>query len=174
MNTSNLDVAVVLEYPGEEVEFSGSAELEPVDLGDERIHFDEPFAFTVKLTRVGDGIVVRGTATGRAGLRCGRCLDEFSYELAVDIDEVASLPITDTDADIEEGFKVEGGRLNLTPIVYQNAVVSIPMQPLCRERCSGLCQTCGKNLNAEPHVHDEAQVDERLAPLKEFFKNRDD
>ena len=45
---------------------------------------------------------------------------------------------------------------------------ALPDQILCREDCAGLCPVCGKDLNAEPHEHDEERLDPRWAKLSEL------
>ena len=37
--------------------------------------------------------------------------------------------------------------LDLTEAVRQYALLALPMKPLCRQDCAGLCPTCGHNLN---------------------------
>ncbi len=44
--------------------------------------------------------------------------------------------------------------------------LALPDKILCRPDCAGLCPTCGKDLNVEPHVHDEVAPDSRWAALE--------
>ena len=41
-----------------------------------------------------------------------------------------------------------------------------PTQILCRPDCAGLCPVCGKDLNDEPHEHEETVADPRWAALE--------
>ena len=45
-------------------------------------------------------------------------------------------------------------------------VLALPNPILCRADCAGLCPACGKNLNLEPHAHEEQDVDPRWAALE--------
>jgi uncharacterized protein len=45
-------------------------------------------------------------------------------------------------------------------------VLGLPAQILCRPDCAGLCPVCGKDLNVEPHEHEEERVDDRWAALQ--------
>ena len=47
-----------------------------------------------------------------------------------------------------------------------SSALGLPDQILCRADCAGLCPVCGKDLNVEPHEHDEAAVDSRWAALE--------
>jgi uncharacterized protein len=171
MNNAYIDVSKLIEHPGEEMDLSGEVRLEPTMLGEEKIEFKEPFDFSVKLTNAGEGIVIIGSAHGGVTLRCSRCLEVFTYEASVDLDEIAVFKAEAVENG--QGFVVEGKQLDLAPVIYQNVVVDVPMRPLCREDCGGLCPKCGKNLNNEPHTHKEDNIDERLAALKDFFKKND-
>jgi len=44
--------------------------------------------------------------------------------------------------------------------------LALPDKILCRSDCAGLCPGCGKNLNEEPHTHDEATADPRWSALE--------
>ncbi len=40
--------------------------------------------------------------------------------------------------------------LDLTELLRQNILLSMPIKPLCSDECKGLCPTCGRNLNEGP------------------------
>ena len=44
--------------------------------------------------------------------------------------------------------------------------LALPAKILCRPDCAGLCPECGKNLNEEPHTHEEEHGDPRWAVLE--------
>jgi DUF177 domain-containing protein len=46
--------------------------------------------------------------------------------------------------------------------------LSLPMKPLCRSDCRGLCVVCGTNLNREPCSCKPVWEDPRLAPLRDL------
>ncbi len=50
--------------------------------------------------------------------------------------------------------------------------LELPEKILCREDCAGLCPTCGRNLNDEPHTHEEETVDSRWAALAELTEDQ--
>lgn len=163
-----VDVKKILEHPGEEVEFSGPVELEPAKLGEEAIEFPLPSKMDVVLSSVSGGIVIKGKVLGRFRVRCGRCLEKFDSEKSIDIVEQAVVegvgPVKD------DVFPISDGKIDLAAIAYQNIIVEVPIQPLCRASCAGLCAVCGKNLNEEPHSHPSEEGDARLSALKDFFK----
>lgn len=172
MSTSFIDISKLRERTGNEFSVTGELRIETVRLGAEEIVFAEPVRYSLALRNVGEGILVKGTVDGSAVLRCSRCLEKFTYELAVPVDEIAVFASPDKEEGQGDAMTMEGPELDIHSIVYQNVVVSIPMRPLCREMCAGICPRCGKDLNVEPHSHEETEVDDRLAPLKAFFEKK--
>jgi uncharacterized protein len=70
----------------------------------------------------------------------------------------------DDDAE-EETFFLEDGLLDLEPVLRDAVVLALPLQPVCREDCPGLCSECGARLADDPDHHHEA-VDIRWAALQ--------
>lgn len=166
MEQAYIDVSELLEHPGAELGVSGEVRLDHTKLGEETVEFARPFRFSLKLTNVSEGLMIEGTTAGEVVLRCARCLEKIDIAIAVDFSELAVVGETG----VEDNFPIEAGKIDLAPIIFQNIMVEIPMRPLCRSDCAGLCVECGKNLNEEPHAHEKDTVDERLAPLKEYFR----
>ena len=74
----------------------------------------------------------------------------------------------DTEQDDEERF-LDGDLLDLEPVLRDAVVLALPMSPLCREECPGLCVECGVPLDdAGPgHGHDDSP-DPRWAALEQL------
>ena len=108
----------------------------------------------VRLMRTDRGILVKGTLHTEVEVACSRCLGPFSCPLTLNIEE-EYFPTVDVDSgavlllpDEPGSFAInEQHVLDLTEAIRQYALVTIPMKPLCREDCGGLCSTCGHNLN---------------------------
>lgn len=115
---------------------------------------ESPVRGEVTLTRTGGGILVKGHLETEVELDCSRCLEPFRCLLALDIEEEYS-PTIDVTSGLPLTLPEEPGTfttdrqhtLDLTEAVRQHAVMAIPMKPLCREACRGLCPECGANLN---------------------------
>jgi uncharacterized protein len=63
----------------------------------------------------------------------------------------------------------EDGHINLAPLVREYILLEIPINPLCRPDCLGLCPECGEILTDEPHYHEDDTIDPRLAQLKDLL-----
>jgi len=108
----------------------------------------------VRLMRTDRGILVEGTLGTEVEVTCGRCLSLFSCPLALSIEE-EYFPIADVVSGASLPLPEEPGcftiderhTLNLTEAIRQYVLLAIPMKPICREGCAGLCPSCGHNLN---------------------------
>ena len=58
------------------------------------------------------------------------------------------------------------GRLDVSGWARDAVALALPDKILCRPDCAGLCPECGKNLNDEPHTHEETETDPRWAALE--------
>ncbi|MBA7665054.1 hypothetical protein ES703_73120 [subsurface metagenome] len=130
----------------------------------------------VRFMRTDRGILVKGVLDTGVELTCSRCLGLFECLLALDIEEEyfptvdvvsgAPLPLPD-----ESGlFTIdENHELDLTGVVQQYALLAIPMKPLCRQDCAGLCPVCGQNLNQGACKCLPREADPRWAELKKIL-----
>ena len=125
----------------------------------------------VRLESVTEGVLATGTVTGTLTGECGRCLTGFTDELAVDFVELFAYPnsATEETTDPDEVPRLEGDHLDLEPVVRDAVVLSLPLTPLCRPDCGGLCPECGERLDDLPENHTHVQLDPRWAALAERF-----
>ncbi len=59
---------------------------------------------------------------------------------------------------------------NLTEVIRQNLLLAMPMYPVCRSKCKGLCPHCGQNWNEAPCDCTLEEIDPRLAVLKQLLE----
>ncbi|MBC9711623.1 DUF177 domain-containing protein [Streptomyces sp. TRM66268-LWL] len=129
-----------------------------------------PVELELRLESVMEGVLVTGTARARAEGECVRCLEPVGQQLDTDFQEMFSYPdaddrgrkhaepVDDAEED-EEIIPLEDGLFDLEPVLRDAVVLALPMQPVCREDCAGLCSECGMNLNDNPdHHHDVADI----------------
>ena len=109
---------------------------------------------TVRLMRTQRGVLVHADLRVRPTVECARCLERFETELRLSIDE-EYIPLRDpvtgdaVTADPDE-FRIDGrNHLDLSEAVRQYEQAALPIQPICREDCAGLCPVCGQDLNEQ-------------------------
>lgn len=163
-------------------------------IGDERYDWRESVELGADLLGDGlvgvDGLVCRGaihpTPSGlvlRADLeyvqtlQCGRCLTSWDESVSTSFDYLVEIrPEGEVEAageeDDEEALAGEDlGTLVLDeptlatePLILEQVQLGVPMKPLCREDCAGLCSQCGADLNEGP-CRCEPEADPRWAAL---------
>lgn len=103
------------------------------------------------ISRTPQGLLVQGDFSGNVSIECVRCLAETSQPLHTHFSELFAFNNRGTDE--SELILPEDGNIDLEPLVREYMLIEIPIRPLCRDDCLGLCPICGGDLNAEPHEH---------------------
>lgn len=135
-----------------------------------------PMEVELRLEAVMEGVLVTGTVRAPLTGECVRCLEPLEQRCEADFRELFSYHDADDrsrqsepgdDAEEEEdAFLLEGDLFDLEPVLRDAVVLTLPMKPVCREDCPGLCSVCGARLADDPdHQHDDA-VDIRWAALQ--------
>lgn len=128
-----------------------------------------------------EGVLVTGTVTVPLAGECVRCLEPLAWDAEADFQELYAYPdalsgfadrvppaAADADAADEETLTLRDDLIELEPVLRDAVVLSLPLQPVCREDCPGLCPECGALLARDPgHHHDDA-ADVRWAALREL------
>lgn len=122
------------------------------------------------------GVLVRGSLVGEVALPCNRCAEDAHVELDSRFDEFEEIPDTPPRTPVpgEEHivFERNSPMLNLDEIAWEQFMLALPTNPLCREDCKGLCDKCGSNLNNGPCDCEPGETDPRLAALRGLKINR--
>ena len=119
---------------------------------------------------------VSGRATTRLAVECSRCVEP--YEVPVDLSfNLRYVPQAENTGEGEREIEEDDlttafyreGLLDLVDLLREQFVLALPMKPLCREDCRGLCAQCGTNLNRTQCECAPQWEDPRLAPLKSLL-----
>lgn len=145
----------------------------PAQLGVEVIGVAEGsvLELDIRLESVVEGVLVTGTVTAQAVGECVRCLDPLERELHASFQELYVYPDSDG-TDDDEATRFEGDLIDLESVVRDAVVLALPLAPVCRDDCRGLCPDCGARLDADPEHRHEA-VDPRWAALAGFRSELD-
>jgi uncharacterized protein len=133
-----------------------------------RVPAGEPLEFDLRLESVVEGVLVSGAVTAPVTGECARCLGLVADRLIVDVQELFAYEDSATEETTEEDevSHLVGDRLDLEPVVRDAVVLALPLSPLCREDCRGLCPDCGEVLDELPADHSHhAAFDPRWAAL---------
>lgn len=110
-----------------------------------------------------DGVHATFVSTAEVNLVCVRCLAKWPETLEVAGDQHFS-KIPD-----EDGYAIVGGEIDLNGPTTDELGLGIPVAPLCRSDCLGLCPICGTDLNMEPCDGHGGDPDSPFAVLKDLF-----
>ncbi len=124
----------------------------------------------LRLESVMEGVLVSGTARVSIEGNCSRCLDPVGYEFEADLQELFCYPDANPDPEADEDLRwIEGDLLDLELTLRDAVVLDLPLAPVCREDCPGLCPECGINLAADLDHHHEVS-DPRWAALVDLLE----
>lgn len=129
---------------------------------------DDPIAAHLRAEAVVEGVLVTGTIEGTVAARCARCLTDIPTDgISVEACELFVAPGHELPEE-EEAYEVEGFDIDLEPMVRDLVALSMPLNPVCKQDCKGLCATCGKDLNEGPCSCVQDETDPRWAALSEL------
>ena len=168
-----INVAQLLRAPvgtAREYKIEGQVDI----LGDEN---HRPVRGEAVLLRTNRSILVRAKLDLKVELECSRCLRSFDQPMTIEFEE-EYFPTLDVisgvhlpPADEPGVFTIDEHHvIDLTEAIRQYTLMNIPMKPLCREDCAGICPACGENRNISGCDCPAESVDPRGAGLKELRK----
>jgi uncharacterized protein len=155
---------------GDEHRDAVTIELEPFDLGGQRyLPVPQEVEAALTIVQATTGLDLRLAFDVRLHGPCMRCLEDAVLDVHVEPREYHA---SDPAAGVElRSEYVVDDQIELSAWARDAIALALPVQILHAPDCAGLCPICGKNLNLEPHTHDEAPGDPRWAVLEEL-KNR--
>jgi len=123
-------------------------------------------------------LLVQGEVEGQVTVECSRCLTpvnvpvsghlEEEYQPTIDVETGRPMQ-RDAEEQDDSFFSISANHeMDLTEPVRQALLVEMPLKPLCREDCKGLCPQCGANLNEGPCDCVTETVDNRWLALREL------
>ena len=123
----------------------------------------EPVACRVDVHRMGEDLFLDGALEGEIQLECGRCLARYRAPIREPFRMLlepagARVPADPETAgalardgvclsdELESGW-FQGSEIDLSALFHEVIALGLPVQPLCREDCKGLCPRCGVDRN---------------------------
>ena len=163
------------------LEFEEKPETFPVlaDMIKQREYdFLVPIKTRLRVYQVSDIIEVEGSLETRIRLLCSRCLQAYETRLAARFDLTYTQSVSEETQAFDHHKEIElkaqdlglilfnGEEIDLTEGIQEQAVLALPIQPLCRQHCKGLCSKCGADLNEGDCSCDRRLQNSQFAALK--------
>ncbi len=140
----SVGVAVLRKHPGTQRRVKLVAPIAELEVSNCRVPQACEVEVDVVLESVLGGVVVTGTVSTDWEGECRRCLEPAKGRLHARVRELYS-----EDADPELGYSMTPDWLDLEPLAHDACILELPLAPLCRPDCLGLCPSCGMNRNRE-------------------------
>jgi uncharacterized protein len=153
--------------PGEEFRDEIELDLEPFELGGQRyLPVPDRVPAEFALTRASTGTVFELRFQARLHGPCFRCLGDAVLDIPISAREYQA-----TNPGVAEELRtpyLADDKLDLAAWARDAVALELPDKILCRPDCAGLCAVCGRDLNVEPHTHEDDATDSRWAALEEL------
>ena len=157
-----VDVHEILEHPGIRRPIVLDAPVPGLEVGLVAVPSDLHFDLVGEA--LDGGILVQGTVEGSYTGTCRRCLASIEQPFTFRASEVFR-PKTEV---WEEGYVVDEGHIDLERLVRDNVGLNLPINPLCKDDCAGLCPRCGADLNQGDCGCPTDEGDPRWSALREL------
>jgi uncharacterized protein len=155
-------------------------EIKEPPIVDDTVVCTQPIGGKIDFTNTGSLIIAKGDFATAVQLQCSRCLADFSIPVSSPLDEQFEIADEEAPVDEEDSPEFESDNdlqslftnymLDITELIRQALILALPLRPLCREECSGLCLTCGQNLNEARCDCDKKADASPLSNLAEMWK----
>ena len=164
---TDLDLRSLRLLPGDEKVVDKEIALLGFELGGQA-YVPAPDRVTValKVAQTVSGAVLHLRFNAHLTGPCVRCLAPAVLDLHIVAHEYQDSKLGPVD-DLSTVY-VEDDVLDLSQWAHDEVALALPEQILCKPGCAGLCPTCGRDLNIEPHTHEEAAADPRWQALADL------
>ena len=168
-----------------ETEYKKVFQPAEVATGDEDYHVTAPVDLRMTIYKDKDRFRLVGTVKTELELQCSRCLEPFVLPVDREFD-LRYLPAGAAEPELDEDEETEVEDDDVAVTFYRDEVIdlndllreqfylALPMKPLCKDDCQGICPQCGTNRNiAACDCNPQWEVP-RMAGLKTLLKRNDD
>ncbi len=121
----------------------------------------------VNIGRTPQGLVLQADFSAETTVMCVRCLQDSDQELDWSFTELYAFDKrSETDSEL---ILPEDGHIDLAEMIREYALLEVPISPICKPDCQGLCAECGQNLNEKDCGHKPIEPDSPFAKLKDLL-----
>lgn len=158
------------------LDFDFAVAPEEIEFDGEEAQLKNPAQVKGTLTRHIAQTDVEGVISAEIELECSRCLQKIDKNFEIPFKAAFVVPENYTqakEAELNAGdldvSVIEGNEIDLTDLVREQILLSLPEQVFCSEDCKGLCEKCGANRNLIDCKCEETEIDPRWQGLKDLL-----
>lgn len=170
---------LINKIPDEGIEVHSCENAETLNILPSDIELKDNIFIDAKITTEGPVLFVDGSIKTTINLICSRCGVDYLYDIDVyfhcheeplnQASKEDSIFILKKDLDIDH---YEGNEIEINDIFREQLFLAVPMHPLCKEDCRGLCPVCGKNLNTDKCDCHAENIANPFNVIKGLFKEQ--
>lgn len=132
-------------FPKSGIHLEGSVPLETDSFEKGYVYSIKKITLDLNIKKIESNFFIRGILEEEMELICSRCLEPFYYSEKIEIYHRLQ-----EEEDLEaDTFQIVNEIFKPYEMVRELIDLNLPMKPLCKESCKGLCVHCGANLNNE-------------------------
>lgn len=119
-----------------------------------------------------EAALVRGTLKGSVSIPCDRCAAPYEIDINVAFDHYEALPSEENEEEAEETRLRKNEynvvELDMASLLWEELCLALPVKPVCKDDCKGLCSGCGCDLNSDECTCEQDEGDPRLAVFRDL------
>lgn len=160
-----LGITHIIRDPGSVLNFGLSGHLSDLRVVSSYVENSQTISVAGLAEAVHGGILITGEISTSWKGECRRCLNNTAGMLTIEVRELYEREDQSLTAEDGETYIFRGDVLDLQEMVKDQILLGLPLAPLCKEDCAGICPECGTDLNAEMCRCAQAKVDPRWSLL---------
>lgn len=166
----NCNEAKIRPYTGFAFDFAGHIEVK--DYGYQEYSLPGEAHVSGRMLTQGEGLFPTELCfDAEAEMVCSRCGRPFRFPVSGAVTAMFAADARDDIEGEQDIYPLPDGRADLGRVVANEIGLLLPMQPLCREDCAGLCPCCGVDRNQSSCDCAREAVDPRWEKLKHLMQD---
>jgi uncharacterized protein len=126
------------------------------------------FEGVADIGRTPQGLIVQAHFSADITQECVRCLNDFNQTLNWEFTELYAF--NEKSVSESDLLLPEDQHIDLQPLIREYALLEIPMKPICKPTCKGLCSVCGEDLNLTDCGHRDIVNESPFSVLKDLLE----
>jgi uncharacterized protein len=145
----------VAEIPPEGLQVEGKLAIDELDIDYRDIALSGPVSYSLDIRVIDREFLAVGALRAEVKLNCSRCLKPITEKISIRNYRY-------------NGYIAETELIDLTPSLREDIIFALPLKPLCKRDCKGICPRCGKDLNTGPCSCESQGGDWRWSAFENF------
>lgn len=150
------------------------------DIQSDVVRIVSPVKSLLRLDKIEDEVIIKGTLSADVELECSRCLSHFPTRISSQVNVVYH-PVREIvkseqrelkSAELDTVFYTDD-LIDTDDLLGEQLILNLPMKPLCSPDCKGFCPKCGADLNISGCGCETKETDSRFEVLKKLKKEKE-